>query len=401
MKKNTRKNFFGTADRTPGQNFIEALTGADTTVGIPPEKLPQAVEIMKKVLEPDEVDIFVNGFGFFGERVPQKKMAEARGIDPKTFSKMMPKIRDKLKNYPIKTQLQQLEPTLSQLFETAAKTKETSMVNPDENLITELQDVRDQLETCLNEKKQLENELRLQHEAEDARGRAQHAEDQPAQAKQSKKKKQLKRQVADLTEQNKKLVKRNVALTRQNEQLTEQNTNLTQQAAHLNEQITTLTQQVADLNEQIATLTQQATDLTHQNDQLTAQTTELSQQNDQLTEKVAHAEARAEAVKEAFNLSVESFEESFSRSLEATKQIFVASITGAEINVHKSSGEKPFGDLDFPEEVLKALERAGIRNLDTLCKMSDNKLRKLVGGGNVIATIQRELKKGGLALCTV
>ena len=346
-KKKIRENFFGTVDRTPGQNFIEALTEAGTVVGIPPEKLPQAVEIMKKALESDEVDIFVSGFGFFGRRVPQKEMAEARGIKSEKFSRMMPEIMEKLQKYPIKTQLMQLEPTLSQLFELAEKAEGMSTVALDDKL----QSVQNQLSVCQDEKDQLETEnLRLLYELESAQRMVKYA--QPPKVK------GLNQQVSTLTEQA-------TVLTEQNKQLTKQ--------------VVSLNQQTADLIEQITTLTRQ---------------------NKQLAEKVVRAEARAEAVKEAFNRSIDSFEESFGRSFEATKQIFVASITGAEINVHKSSGEKPFGDLDFPEEVLKALERAGIQNLDSLCKMTYNSLRRLIGGGNVITTIQRELKKGGLSLHT-
>ena len=112
-----------------------------------------------------------------------------------------------------------------------------------------------------------------------------------------------------------------------------------------------------------------------------AQLTEAQGHAARLASQVVQERARAEAVKLAFD-----------ETLEEAKTRFAAKLTEVE------QGTRTLAELHLSPDALERLQRAGVRNLDTLCNMSSHALSRLGVGGKNLAEIQRKLSAQGLAL---
>ena len=112
-----------------------------------------------------------------------------------------------------------------------------------------------------------------------------------------------------------------------------------------------------------------------------AQLTEAQGHAARLASQVVQERARAEAVKLAFD-----------ETLEEAKARFAAKLTEVE------QGTRTLAELHLSPDALERLQRAGVRNLDTLCNMSSHALSRLGVGGKNLAEIQRKLSAQGLSL---
>lgn len=112
-----------------------------------------------------------------------------------------------------------------------------------------------------------------------------------------------------------------------------------------------------------------------------AQLSEVQGQAARLASQVVQERARAEAVKLAFD-----------ETLEEAKARFAAKLTEVE------QGTRTLAELHLSSDALERLQRAGVRNLDTLCNMSSHALSRLGVGGKNLAEIQRKLSAQGLSL---
>lgn len=112
-----------------------------------------------------------------------------------------------------------------------------------------------------------------------------------------------------------------------------------------------------------------------------AQLTEAQGHAARLASQVVQERARAEAVKLAFD-----------ETLEEAKTRFAAKLTEVE------QGTRTLAELHLSPDALERLQRAGVRNLDTLCNMSSHALSRLGVGGKNLAEIQRKLSAQGLSL---
>ena len=112
-----------------------------------------------------------------------------------------------------------------------------------------------------------------------------------------------------------------------------------------------------------------------------AQLTEAQGHAARLASQVVQERARAEAVKLAFD-----------ETLEEAKARFAAKLTEVE------QGTRTLAELHLSSDALERLQRAGVRNLDTLCNMSSHALSRLGVGGKNLAEIQRKLSAQGLSL---
>ena len=112
-----------------------------------------------------------------------------------------------------------------------------------------------------------------------------------------------------------------------------------------------------------------------------AQLSEVQGHAARLASQVVQERARAEAVKLAFD-----------ETLEEAKARFAAKLTEVE------QGTRTLAELHLSSDALERLQRAGVRNLDTLCNMSSHALSRLGVGGKNLAEIQRKLSAQGLSL---
>lgn len=112
-----------------------------------------------------------------------------------------------------------------------------------------------------------------------------------------------------------------------------------------------------------------------------AQLSEAQGHAARLASQVVQERARAEAVKLAFD-----------ETLEEAKSRFAAKLTEVE------QGTRTLAELHLSSDALERLQRAGVRNLDTLCNMSSHALSRLGVGGKNLAEIQRKLSAQGLSL---
>lgn len=112
-----------------------------------------------------------------------------------------------------------------------------------------------------------------------------------------------------------------------------------------------------------------------------AQLSEAQGHAARLASQVVQERARAEAVKLAFD-----------ETLEEAKSRFAAKLTEVD------QGTRTLAELHLSSDALERLQRAGVRNLDTLCNMSSHALSRLGVGGKNLAEIQRKLSAQGLSL---
>lgn len=112
-----------------------------------------------------------------------------------------------------------------------------------------------------------------------------------------------------------------------------------------------------------------------------AQLSEAQGHTARLASQVVQERARAEAIKLAFD-----------ETLEEAKARFAAKLTEVE------QGTRTLAELHLSSDALERLQRAGVRNLDTLCNMSSHALSRLGVGGRNLAEIQRKLSAQGLSL---
>ena len=120
------------------------------------------------------------------------------------------------------------------------------------------------------------------------------------------------------------------------------------------------------------------------NKKLAAKETQLSESQARVTDlhsQVVREKARADAVKKAFD-----------ETLEDAREKFATAVANAEVSVGTLEG------LHLSEEVMNRLKRAGVRNLNMLCSMNTHSLSKLGVGGKNLAEIQKRLSKNGLSL---
>ena len=112
-----------------------------------------------------------------------------------------------------------------------------------------------------------------------------------------------------------------------------------------------------------------------------AQLSEAQGHAARLASQVVQERARAEAIKLAFD-----------ETLEEARSRFAAKLTEVD------QGTRTLAELHLSSDALERLQRAGVRNLDTLCNMSSHALSRLGVGGKNLAEIQRKLSAQGLSL---
>lgn len=114
MSKNdnkTKENIFGLKDNTAGQNIHHAVIGGDSSIGIPPYNYGPLLDIFKKALRPDEVDLLCRGFGLFKPRQTQIEIAVSIGISRAEISRRARFYVGKLKRSPYKMEIKALART--------------------------------------------------------------------------------------------------------------------------------------------------------------------------------------------------------------------------------------------------------------------------------------------------
>lgn len=127
MRKNTnetKKNVFGTADFTPGQNLVNSLNGFKSyhPFGILECNYKKIEKIFDSALNEEEKDFLNRGFGFGRPRQKQNEIAAELGLDPNYVSKVSREaIEVKLQKSPYKGQLKALVPTMEDVNRLVAK----------------------------------------------------------------------------------------------------------------------------------------------------------------------------------------------------------------------------------------------------------------------------------------
>ena len=119
MSKNdnkTKENIFGLKENTAGQNIHHAVIGGDSAIGIPPYNYGALLDIFKRALRPDEVDLLCRGFGLFQARQSQKEIATELGISRPEVSRKAHAYVEKLKKSPYKMEIKRLSRTPEDLF---------------------------------------------------------------------------------------------------------------------------------------------------------------------------------------------------------------------------------------------------------------------------------------------
>ena len=118
MKKNdqTKENIFGSVHNTAGQNIHHAVIGGDSSIGIPPYNYGPLLDIFKRALRPDEVDLLCRGFGLLKPRQAQKEIAIDLGISRAEVSRRAHIYVGKLEKSPFKMEIKALARTAEDLF---------------------------------------------------------------------------------------------------------------------------------------------------------------------------------------------------------------------------------------------------------------------------------------------
>ncbi len=298
MRKNsneTKKNVFGTADFTPGQNLVNSLNGFKSyhPFGILECNYAKIQTIFDSALNDEEKDFLNRGFGFGRARQKQNEIAAELGLDPNYVSKISREaIEVKLQKSPYKGQLKALVPTMQDVNRLVAK----GMARDDsEKLLGEYKFRLDASKNAIDVAK------KARAKAEDGLARKEH-------------------EVQMLKIQLKKLEASRVVAT---------------------ERILELEAEIKD----------------------------LKNHNDVAREKMRAAYYRLESI------------------------IFDGvSDTGGK------SANTGIEDLEISDEAKKALLKAGIKELSTLCAMSQHTLTKMGLGQKNITEIKEALKKKGLSL---
>lgn len=102
--------------------------------------------------------------------------------------------------------------------------------------------------------------------------------------------------------------------------------------------------------------------------------------------QVLREQARASAVRTAFDTTIGTM-------VETAKINFAAAVAGAEM-----SNASTFEGLDLSNEAMKALSRIGINTLEELCNMSSHALSRMKVGPKNLMEIKNKLEANGLAL---
>lgn len=112
------KNVFGIIARTPGQNFINAIsTEEDYSAGIPPYRYTELFEILNSALSKEEIELLDRGFGFTCPRQQQNEIAKDLGVSDNQISNKARECIEKLKSRRVvKRQLQSLSASPDDLF---------------------------------------------------------------------------------------------------------------------------------------------------------------------------------------------------------------------------------------------------------------------------------------------
>lgn len=154
-------NANGSINYLPGENLANAildtqiLSGSRCPVGIPPQRISEALEIMKEALEDDEWGILRKGFGLNCERMSQKDIATNMGLTPNTVSDIMWAGVKKLQQAKYKNRLRALIPTNAYLYQ-AMETRKT--IAKAEREIAGYKDGIREREQCIEQlKAQLQN----------------------------------------------------------------------------------------------------------------------------------------------------------------------------------------------------------------------------------------------------
>lgn len=154
-------NICGSINNTAGENLANAVfaqplpNGARCPIGIPPQKIGEALEIMKEALEPTEWEVLRYGFGLNRPRVAQKDIAETMGLTPNAVSDIMASGVAKLQQQRFKMRLRVLVPSNGSLY-VAMENKKT--VAKAEREIAGYKDGIREREQCIEQlKAQLQN----------------------------------------------------------------------------------------------------------------------------------------------------------------------------------------------------------------------------------------------------
>ncbi|MBR6505331.1 hypothetical protein IKT18_00590 [Candidatus Saccharibacteria bacterium] len=122
-KKTTYKTYTcGLKDRQPGENLwnsiLQFANAPVSVVGIPNHLIPDAIEIMKEALSPEEIALLKMGFGLGTERMSQKEIGEMLNMDKGEVSRRMAEAVQVLsKRTGIRRKLESLVPATTELYE--------------------------------------------------------------------------------------------------------------------------------------------------------------------------------------------------------------------------------------------------------------------------------------------
>ena len=317
----TKENLFGTIDRTPGQNLMRAVTGSGQPIGIPPYHYGKMLDIMRQALTTAEVDLLCRGYGFNRPRQLQKEIAAELNLDARELSNRAHQAVRKLQGSPYKSQLKAL--VSNRAHQAVRKLQGSPYKSQLKALVPTLEALFDEIAELRNANAALQRNQSHDKSLAKLERRCQQTQ----------------------------------ALLTQSE------------AARKNSEAdkARLTYEVECLNRELGAKS--------------AQLSEVQGQAARLASQVVQERARAEAVKLAFD-----------ETLEEAKARFAAKLTEVE------QGTRTLAELHLSSDALERLQRAGVRNLDTLCNMSSHALSRLGVGGKNLAEIQRKLSAQGLSL---
>ena len=146
-----KKWIFGTKDKTPGMNLLEALEShtKEFPIGILDSDLDEVVVLFERFLKPSEVEILCRGFGIRRERQQQNEIAKEMGMKETEVSTVAREVIGKLQKPYRKTLFFQLEPSIDELSALKDKAKQASR---DDAALAEYQERVEKLDKQVAEK---------------------------------------------------------------------------------------------------------------------------------------------------------------------------------------------------------------------------------------------------------
>ena len=125
-----KENVCGITGREPGENLWNAICKTNNVsaelVGIPNYRIPEAIEVLKEFLSPDDVVIVRMGYGLGTTRLTQKEIAEELGLDRNEVSRRMTKAVEKLSRTSARSKLREMVPTTVELYDAFMKRQDNT-----------------------------------------------------------------------------------------------------------------------------------------------------------------------------------------------------------------------------------------------------------------------------------